>query len=125
MSSVKQKRILIADDERPLAHALELKLTKNGFEVAVAENGAKAIEMLDAGVYDLLLLDLIMPEKSGFDVLEHLKAKGSKMPVIVLSNLGQADDEAKASELGAKEFLVKSNTPLSVIVERVSAVFGK
>jgi len=125
MGSAKQKRLLIADDERPLAHALELKFKKNGFDVTVVENGQQAISELDSGTYDMLLLDLIMPEKSGFDVLEHLKNKGSKMPVFVLSNLSQTDDEAKARALGATDFVIKSNTPLSMIVERVSAVFAK
>jgi len=125
MGSAKQKRLLIADDERPLAHALELKFKKNGFDVTVVENGQQAISELDSGTYDMLLLDLIMPEKSGFDVLEHLKNKGSKMPVFVLSNLSQTDDEAKARALGATDFVIKSNTPLSMIVKRVSAVFAK
>jgi len=116
-----KKRILIVEDERPLAHALELKMTHEGYETKVASTGSEGLKEAQSGGYDLILLDLILPEMDGFAILEALKA-GGKMPVIiVLSNLGQDEDRKKAAEFGAKDYLVKSNVPLSDIVKVVKA----
>lgn len=113
------KRILIVEDERPLAHALELKLAHEGFETVVAGTGKAGLEAASDGSFDLILLDLILPEMDGFAVLTELKAKKVKTPVVVLSNLGQDEDRAKAKELGAVEYLVKSNAPLADILNLV------
>lgn len=117
------KRILIVEDERPLSHALELKLTHEGYDVATAATGAAGLKAaLEDGPFSLILLDLILPEMDGFAVLQALKAKKSKTPVVVLSNLGQDEDRRKAKELGAKDYLVKSNAPLSEIVALVKSL---
>lgn len=110
------KRILIIEDEHPLSHALELKFTHEGFECTVANNGAEGLKEANTGKYAMILLDLIMPEMDGFTFLQNLK---KKTPVIVLSNLGQDEDRARAKELGAKEYMVKSNTPITEIVKVV------
>jgi DNA-binding response OmpR family regulator len=110
------KRILIIEDERPLSHALELKFTHEGFACTVANNGAEGLKEANTGKYAMILLDLIMPEMDGFTFLQNLK---KKTPVIVLSNLGQDEDRARAKELGAKEYMVKSNTPITEIVKMV------
>lgn len=91
------KRILIAEDEKPMARALELKLTHEGFEAKAVFDGAAALEELEKSKYDLLLLDLMMPKMGGFEVLEQMKLKKIKIPVAVLSNLSQAEDEKKAN----------------------------
>lgn len=109
-----KKRILIVEDEHPLAHALELKLSKEGYETHIAENGNDGLVEALSGKYDLILLDLILPGIDGFAVLDGLKGKRSS--VIVLSNLGQDSDRKKAEEAGALQYLVKSNVPLSEIV---------
>jgi DNA-binding response OmpR family regulator len=114
------KKILVVDDERPLARALELKLTHSGFEVTVAYNGNEALELIDKNNFDLAILDLVMPEVDGFTVLEKLKNKKSKLKVIVCSNLSQDEDVAKATELGAVGFFIKSDTPLAEVVESVN-----
>ena len=110
------KRVLIVEDEHPLSHALELKFTHEGFACTVANNGAEGLKEANTGKYAVVLLDLIMPEMDGFTFLEQLK---KKTPVIVLSNLGQTEDRDRAKALGAKEYLVKSNTPISDIVKIV------
>ena len=102
-----------------MAHALELKLTHEGFEAETALTGSEGLKKALAGKYDLILLDLIMPEVDGFAVLGELKAKKIKTPVIVLSNLGQEEDKVKARELGVIEYFVKANTPIIDIVKRV------
>lgn len=113
------KRILIVEDERPLSHALEMKLGHQGYETRVLTNGAEALALLDKEHFDLVLLDLIMPVMDGFAVLTELKNRKNKTPVIVLSNLGQDEDRAKTKELGAVDYFVKSNTPIADVVARV------
>jgi two-component system KDP operon response regulator KdpE len=116
-----KKKILIIEDEKPLAHALELKMTHEGYETTVASTGRAGLEEASSGKYDLILLDLILPEVDGFAILEGLKAKKLKPIVVVLSNLGQDEDRKKAEELGVKNYLVKSNVPLADIVKVVKA----
>lgn len=116
------KKILIAEDEKPMSKALEIKLGRAGYDVKAAYNGEEAIEMLKKEKFDLLLLDLIMPKKDGFDVLEEIKSKKIKTAVIVLSNLGQEEDINKAKALGAKDFFIKSDTPIAQILEHIQKI---
>lgn len=104
-----------------MARALELKLVHEGFDASIASNGTEAIEYLKANKTDLILLDLIMPVMDGFSVLQHMKEKNITTPVMVLSNLGQEEDEKRARASGAKDFFIKSNTPLADIVARVKS----
>ena len=119
----KKLRILIAEDERAIASALDLKLKHEGFETKVVFNGIDAVELIKEEKFDLLILDLIMPQLDGFGVLESLKEKGVKMPIIVASNLSQAEDINKAKDLGASDFFVKSDTPVAEIVEKIKKYF--
>ena len=119
-----KKKILIVEDEVPMAKALETKLTKEGFEAKSVPNGKEAIKELEANEYDAMLLDLIMPEMDGFSVLKQVKEKGLKVSVIVTSNLSQDEDIKKATELGAKDFIVKSNTPIIEIIEKIKNLVG-
>lgn len=123
-SPTAKTRILIVEDERPLAHALELKLGHEGYETATASTGTQALQMGLSGQHDIILLDLILPELDGFTILKELKAKGIKAPIVVLSNLGQDEDHKKALELGAAAYLVKSNAPLSEIVALIKKLLA-
>lgn len=117
-----KKRILIVEDERPLAHALQLKLAREGYDTSVSLTGLEGQKEAVTEAYDLILLDLIMPELDGFSVLQELQEKKVKTPVIVLSNLGQQEDKAKAMQLGAKEYFVKANTPIADIVKKIKTL---
>jgi|SRR3989344_2899605 len=110
------KKILIIEDELPLAKALSLKLKKSGFSPVVAPNGEQALQLLLTEKFGLIVLDLVMPKVDGFLVLEELRARGDTTPVIVTSNLSQAEDIKRVKELGAKEYFVKSDTPISKLV---------
>lgn len=116
------KKILIAEDETSIAKALELKLSKLGYKITIAPNGEEALNYLRKESFNLLLLDLIMPRLDGFGVLEAIKAEKIKVPVLVSSNLGQAEDIKKTQALGAADYVVKSNTPISEIVIKVQAI---
>jgi len=114
------KRVLIVEDEKPLAHALDLKLQHEGFSTKIAENGKEALDALESEDFDVMLLDMMMPVMDGFQVLQQLMRSSAKHPVIfVLSNLSQHEDTDRVMELGVKKYFIKSDTPLSVIVEEV------
>jgi len=115
----KPKKILIIEDEKTLALALKMKLTRAGFEVKTVFDGEEGIALLQEEIFALILLDLIMPKMGGFMVLENLKIKKIKTPVMILTNLSQENDIKRTKEFGVKEFFIKSNTPIGTIVERV------
>jgi len=119
-----QKKILIIEDEKPLSHALKLKLSHEGFDVTVANDGEEGLNTALEEKYDLILIDIIMPKMDGFAVLGKLKDEGNATGIVVLSNLGQQEDIEKANELGAADYLVKSNTPISRIVEKVKTILA-
>lgn len=119
MDQNQPRRVLIVDDEKPLLRALELKFSNAGFEVTTASDGEQALSILEKEKFNVVLLDLVMPKKDGFAVLAELKAKGKKVPVIVLSNLSQDEDIKRARELGAIDYLVKPETSIFELVTRV------
>ncbi len=117
------KKILIVEDEKPMARALELKLKHADFDAKAVFNGEECISELEKEKYDLILLDLVMPRMDGFSVLKKIKEMKIDTPVIIISNLSQKDDESKAKELGAKDFFIKSNTSIASIVEKIKGDF--
>jgi len=118
----KKLKILIAEDEKAMARALQLKLNNSGFEAEIATNGEEALARLSQEKFSLILLDIMMPKKDGFSLMSEMKAKKDKTPVIILSNLSQEDDAKKAKDLGAVDFFIKSNTPLVEIVNRLKKI---
>lgn len=119
MSFSRPKKILIVEDERVLSRALELKFSNLGFKVRLAFDGAEALDFIKKDKFDIILLDLIMPNVSGFDVLLKLKQEKNKIPIVVTSNLGQENDLKKACDLGALKYFVKSNVGIVEIVNYV------
>lgn len=114
-------KILVAEDDSFLQKVYMTKLTQEGFLVEVASDGEEALKQLRNSPPDLLLLDLIMPRVNGFDVLQEMKDDNQlkKIPVVVLSNLGQPEDIQKCRELGAKDYLVKANFSINAVVEKI------
>lgn len=120
----KGKAILIAEDEASISNALQLKLQGRGYEVDVVDNGDSVLTSVQKKSYDLLLLDIMMPGKNGFEVLESLHESKKNIPAIIMSNLSQEIDKERASELGTVEFFVKSNVSLAEIVEYIAKYLG-
>lgn len=118
----KAKYVLIVEDEKPLSHALELKLTNEGFIARVVTNGQDALDALKEQNYDVMLLDMMMPVMDGFQVLEHMQGLTTKPVVFVLSNLSLHDDRERVIELGARDFFVKSEISLAEVVEHIKSV---
>ena len=116
------KKILIVDDEKPMARALELKLQHSGFETKIVNEGTEALNLMEKDKFNLVLLDLMMPNLDGFKVLEALQKKKNTVPIVVTSNLSQLEDEKRALALGAEHYFVKSNTPISTIIDYVKKI---
>ena len=117
------KKILIVEDDKYLANAHRVKLTKSGFEVKIAFNGDEAIEVLKTYQPDLMVLDLMMPVKDGFSVLAERQKNPTwlSIPVIITSNLGQKEDIDRAMSLGANDYIVKSNIDLNDLLGKINA----
>jgi len=116
------KKVLIIEDEKTLARALELKLSRAGLNVRVVFNGEEGLAQLEKETFDLILLDLIMPKMDGFEVLRRLAEMQLKTPVIVLSNLSQENDMKRTKDSGARDFFIKSNTSISTIVDKATKI---
>jgi DNA-binding response OmpR family regulator len=120
-----EKKILVAEDEKPIAKAMELKLKNSGFLPTIAFDGEQALKILETEKFDIVVVDLMMPKVDGFGVLTGMKEKGINIPVIVSSNLSQKEDFEKAKELGAVDYFVKSNTPITDLVENIRKIIGE
>lgn len=117
------KKILVAEDDKYLASAYQTKLTKSDYEVKIASNGEEALHTLKSFIPDIILLDLVMPKKDGFTTLEEIKKTENlkHIPVIVATNLGQQEDIGRAKQLGAADYVVKSNMSLDEIIAKIEA----
>ncbi len=100
-------RVLIVDDEPDILLMLRLTLEAEGFETALAADGEKALEQLNAVTCDVMLLDVMMPVMDGWTVLERLAEMASPPPVIVVSAKTSAKDIDRARQLGAREYVTK------------------
>jgi DNA-binding response OmpR family regulator len=114
-------KILLVEDDKYISRAYKDGLERVGFEMIVAFDGEEAMSKVRTEKPDLIMLDLIMPVKNGFEVLEELKMDDelAKIPVIILSNLGQDSDIKRAKELGAVDYLIKANFSLREVIEKL------
>ena len=121
------KKVLIVEDEGILAKILQEKFKDQGFAPEVAADGEAALPVARQFRPDIIVLDLILPKKDGFAVLEELKADPSlqPIPVIILSNLGQEDEIKKGLSLGAADYLVKAQNPIKAVIEKVKGYLNE
>lgn len=120
-----KQSIIVVEDESFLSKVLAERLEDEGFgHIDVAGNGEEALVMIKQHNPDIVLLDMILPKMNGFEVLEVLQAdpKLKKIPVLVLSNLGQDQDIEQAKKLGARDYIVKSNFSLQKVVEKIMSI---
>jgi len=115
---------LVAEDDKYYGKIYKAKLNKEGLDVTVAINGKLALEEAAKRKPDLMLLDLVMPVMDGFETLKTLKADPNlkTVKVVVLSNLGQDEDIQKAKDLGAADYIVKSNVSISELVAKIKTL---
>lgn len=117
--------VLIIEDNQDLVEMYRLKLSLEGFRVETATDGEQGILKAVEAKPDLILLDILMPNMNGFEVLKALK-HNSKIDskIIVLSNLGQYENIREAKELGATEYMVKANTTPTMVVAKIKELLG-
>jgi DNA-binding response OmpR family regulator len=108
------KRVLVAEDEQRISHLLKIYLEREAFEVEVADNGETALEKAKQDSFDVIILDILMPGRDGFSVLEEIR-KTKTTPVIMLSAKGEARDLQRGEELGASAYILKPFSPKDVV----------
>jgi DNA-binding response OmpR family regulator len=118
-------KILIAEDDDFLATLLRSRLMREGFPVTIVRSGDDVLSALKKEKPSLLILDIILPGKSGFEILEELAARNVKAPFMILSNLGQAEDIERAKSYGAIHYFVKSSVNLDDLVTVIRSSLAK
>lgn len=120
-----KKFIILADDDVLYSALYKIKLSEQDWEVETVKNGQEALDAMKARKPDLLLLDLDMPIKTGFEVLQEMKKKSelSFITTIVMTNLSNDNAVAKAIEFGAKNYFIKSDTTINQMIDIVKKYF--
>lgn len=121
-----KKKILLVEDDTALAGVYKSRLELEGFEVSHVANGELALSTVLEFKPDLVVLDAMMPKINGFDVLDILRntPETTNIHVVMLTALSQPNDKARAKELGADDYLVKSQVVISDVVERIKHHLG-
>jgi CheY-like chemotaxis protein len=121
------KKILVVEDDVVLRDVLKEKLLQKGYDVSSVEDGEQAMRFMSETKPDLILLDILMPRKSGMEVMEEMNQDPSlkEIPIIVISNSGQPVEVQRAKELGAKEFLIKAVFDPNEVLEKVAKVLNE
>jgi DNA-binding NtrC family response regulator len=116
-----RRRILVIDDEADIRESLELLLTGENYFVDLAENGISGLQKFESGSYDLVLLDLMMPDRSGMDVLTDIRQRDSDTPVFMLTAYGSVEVAVRALKSGANDYFAKpwDNEKLLIEIDRM------
>lgn len=117
-------KILVAEDEPIMLKTIALRLRKDGHEVITTDNGRDAMEQIDHHKPDMIITDIMMPYSSGLEIVGKVKGNDSKVPVIVLSAMGQENVVLEAFNLGADDYITKPFSPneLSMRVKRLGQI---
>ena len=114
-------KIIVAEDEPLMQKTIALRLKKDGHEVIATDNGREALALIDTENPDLVITDIMMPYASGLEIVGTVKSSGRKLPIIVLTAMGQENVVLEAFQLGADDFIAKPFSPneLSMRVKRL------
>lgn len=118
------KHILIVDDEPAMREGLADNLIFEGYQTEMASNGAEALDKLKAHTFDLVVLDVMMPEMSGFDVCKQVRLDGNQVPIILLTAKGEEIDKVLGLELGADDYITKPFS-LRELIARIKAILRR
>lgn len=123
---MEKKKILIVEDDLVLQKTLKEFLVAEDFEIILASDGEEGIEKAKSEKPDLILLDIILPKKDGYEVIKEVRADGTikNVPIALLTNLGSLNDVEKALELGATTYLVKADYKLEEIAVKVKSILA-
>ncbi len=117
------ERVLVVDDDRELCHLVTRYLAREGFETTWASGGEAGVERALAGDYSLIMLDVMMPDTNGFDVLRRIRQR-SRTPVLMLTARGDTHDRVRGLEMGADDYLPKPFDPAE-LVARIRAILRR
>ena len=122
----KKKIILVIEDEEPLRRVLKDILTVEGYSIIETKDGVEGLEMALKEHPDLILLDIVMPKMNGLEMLKQLRTDewGKTAPVIVLTNLSDNEDVAKAMDIGAFEYFVKTDIKIDEVIAKIREKIG-
>ncbi len=122
-----KKVVLIVEDDEFLRSLTAKRLEKENYAIEVAVDGENAISLLDTLKPSIILLDLLLPGKDGFEVLKKIRSTEAvkNVPVVIFSNLGQKEDIEKAKALGVEDFLIKANFTLDDVVGKINKLVNK
>ena len=122
------KKILLVEDDQFLIDIYTTKLKDSGFSVEVAKEGESALRKLNEEKFDLLLLDIVLPQIDGWEILEKIKNEKPKtknlenLKIVILSNLGQKEEVERGLKLGATKYLIKAHYTPSEVVEEIKEI---
>jgi two-component system, OmpR family, KDP operon response regulator KdpE len=119
-----QLRVLAVDDEAAVLRTIEMSLVADGCQVATASSAEQALSILETDRFDVVLLDIMMPEMSGFDLVEKLREAGAQIPIILITALDKETDKVRGLDLGADDYLVKPFNP-DELSARIGAVLRR
>lgn len=118
------KRILVIEDESNMLKGLQDNLEFEGYEVDVTENGQVGLEKIRHNIYDLILLDVMLPQISGFDICKTIRKEGNQTPIILLTARGEELDKVRGLEMGADDYITKPFS-LRELMARIKAVLRR
>ena len=116
-------KVLVVDDELDIRESLELLLMSEGYAVELAQNATEGLKKMEAAGYDLVLLDLMMPDKSGMEVIEEVRQRDKETPIFMITAYGSVEAAVKALKLGANDYFSKpwENDKLIIEIDRMIA----
>ncbi len=126
---IRMSKVLLVEDDPFLSSLLKNRLQKEGLEISLAKDGEEALNSLKSLNLDLVLLDIILPKKSGFEVMEEIRndpqIQSKELPIIIISNLGQPEDVTRGQDLGAIEYFIKAKTSIDELVQKIKDFLKK
>lgn len=117
-------KVLLIEDDSTLTEMYKLKFTEQKMDITVAEKGSEGLELAEENKFDIILLDIMLPEIDGFTILKELKSlpKTKNVPIVLLTNLAQEADKEKGLQMGAADYLVKANHTPTEVVDKVRKI---
>lgn len=124
---LKGAKVLWVEDDKFLRNMIDQRLAPTGADLVSVTDGAKALETIKSYIPDIIMLDLLMPNVDGFEILKLVKSDDAvkHIPVLVLSNLGQKEEVERCKKLGAEDFIIKATIGLDDIIPRIRTVLAK
>lgn len=122
-----KKRILLVEDDRFLSDMYSTKLAESGFEVELAVDGEEGLAKIKEKKPDLVLLDIVLPKKDGFEIMQEVRKDESlkNVLIIALTNLGQKEEVEKGMKLGANDYIIKAHFTPTEVDAKIRALFAK